>query len=155
MDAELTTTSLGYSLKNIPVPSRKEYKKQLIEKTQDVIKRMRWKAFHFLKGAEDRDDDEDDRDSNKETYGFKSRKCPPRIDEMKAFENDVYGMIEDVAFRETSNSFQQTLKRDLKRIKDSSSIVNGVSGTLATLLLRKILRWEKERKREREKERKR
>ena len=84
MDAELTTTSLGYSLKNIPVPSRKEYKKQLIEKTQDVTKRMRWKAFHFLKGAEDRDDDEDDRDSNKETYGFKSRKCPPRIDEMKA-----------------------------------------------------------------------
>ena len=71
---------------------------------------------------DDGDDDDDDRGSNKETYGFKSRKCPPRIDEMKAFENDVYGMIEDVAFRETSNSFQQTLKRDLKRIKDSDRV---------------------------------
>ena len=64
-------TSLENSLRNIPVPSRKDYKK-LIVKTQDDINRVRWKAFHFLKGAEDRDDDGDDRGSNKETGGFKA-----------------------------------------------------------------------------------
>ena len=41
---------------------------------------------------------------------------------MKTFENDVDGMIEDMAFRETSNSFQETLKMDLKRIKASDPV---------------------------------
>ena len=72
MDTDLRTTSLGNSLTNIPVPSRKEYKKQLIAKTQDVIKRLRLKTFNFLEGAEDWEDDRDDRGSNKETCGFKA-----------------------------------------------------------------------------------
>ena len=41
---------LEYSLKNIPIPSRDNYLRNLIEKVESVLKRMRWKAHFFLKG---------------------------------------------------------------------------------------------------------
>ena len=37
--------SFGYSLKNIPIPSEHSYKLKLMEMTEMVIKRMRWKAI--------------------------------------------------------------------------------------------------------------
>ena len=39
--------SFGYSIKNIPIPSRKSYLLQLMEKRETVIKRLRWKAILF------------------------------------------------------------------------------------------------------------
>ena len=42
-------TRFKYSMKNIPIPPRNSYLKKLIEKTESVIKRMRWKAFFFEK----------------------------------------------------------------------------------------------------------
>ncbi len=39
-----------YSLKNIPIPSQDAYLRNLIEKVENVLKRMRWKAHFFLKG---------------------------------------------------------------------------------------------------------
>ncbi len=39
-----------YSLKNIPIPSQDAYLRNLIEKMENVLKRMRWKAHFFLKG---------------------------------------------------------------------------------------------------------
>ena len=35
-------------MRNIPIPTNKEYTKRLIEKTEDVLLRMRWKALFFL-----------------------------------------------------------------------------------------------------------
>ena len=67
--------SLGYSLKNIPVPTNKEYTMKLLSRVEDVIKRMRWKALFTLKGAND--------ETSKKTYGFKSTNCPPQIEELK------------------------------------------------------------------------
>ena len=37
-----------YSVKNIPIPSKHQYKIQLISKTEKVIIRMRWKCLEFL-----------------------------------------------------------------------------------------------------------
>ena len=45
--------NIDYSLKNIPIPSADSYKRRLIEKVESVIRRMRWKAFFFLKGSEE------------------------------------------------------------------------------------------------------
>ncbi len=39
-----------YSLKNIPIPSQDAYLRNLIEKVENVLKRMRWKANFFPKG---------------------------------------------------------------------------------------------------------
>ena len=56
-----------YSMKNIPVPSKKLYWKILIDKVELLIKRMRWKALFFENESE-----------NTFKYGFKTRKCPPQ-----------------------------------------------------------------------------
>ena len=40
------------STKNTPIPTNKEYVKRLIEMTEKLINRMRWRAYHFLKVAE-------------------------------------------------------------------------------------------------------
>lgn len=93
--------NFGYSMKNIPIPSTKEYKKSLIEKTESVLKRMRWKAFHFLNRTVNKQE-------NKETYGFKTSKYPPQPDEMKPFEDDVLKMVEMVEFRNTKCAKQNS-----------------------------------------------
>ena len=42
--------NFNYSLKNIPVPSKSSYKLKLIDKIENVIECMRWKAHFFLNG---------------------------------------------------------------------------------------------------------
>ena len=73
-------------MKNIPISPKNAYLKKLFEKVESVIKRMRWKAFFFER---DEDIDEEsheeqgiDQDENSK-YGFKSRKCPPQIEDME------------------------------------------------------------------------
>ena len=56
---------MSYSDKNIPIPSRQDYKIHLLSKTEKFIKRIRWKALEFPGKLES---------TEKETYGFKSRK---------------------------------------------------------------------------------
>ena len=102
-----------YSVKNIPVPSKHQYKIQLISKTEKVIKRMRWKCLEFLGKLNS---------NNVESYGFKSVKCPPAIQEMTDFEDDLQQMIKNVEFRQISNSFQGKLKNDIDHIKKSNKI---------------------------------
>ena len=62
-----------YSLKNIPVPSKKSYLKALIDKIGNFICRARWKAHFFDKNTSD---DTSDAPNN---FGFKSGKTPPKI----------------------------------------------------------------------------
>ena len=75
---------VDYSTKNIPVPSKDEYEIQLVSKIEHVIKSMKWKALEYLGKLNN---------SIKETYGFKSRKCPPTVKEMTNFEEDLRLMI--------------------------------------------------------------
>ena len=37
--------NFSYSMKNIPIPDEKSYKLQLIQKIEDLIKKIRWKAI--------------------------------------------------------------------------------------------------------------
>ena len=37
-------------MKNIPIPNGKSYKLQLIQKVEDFIKKIRWKAIVFMEG---------------------------------------------------------------------------------------------------------
>ena len=108
---------LNYSLKNIPVPPREVYMKRLMEKCESVMKRMRWRAFFHLK----RGDDEGVHDED-EHYGFNSRRCPPQIDELKYFEEDMAKLIGNIQFREPRDDFQRTLKRDADHIRGSHDV---------------------------------
>ena len=71
--------------------------------------RMRWKCPEFLGKLNS---------NNVESYGFKPVKCPPAIQEMTDFENDLQQMIKSVEFRQIRNSFQN----DVEHIKKSNKI---------------------------------
>ena len=105
---------LLYSNKNIPIPSRNEYKIQLISKVENVLKRMRWKALQFLGKLEE---------NNKETYGFKSRICPQSVDELSKFEDDLMLMIKNIDFRNVYSKFQEKLKYDITKIRSSKKVI--------------------------------
>ena len=74
-----------YSTKNIPTPSERDYIKKLIEKTELLCKRMRWRTFFYL--------NPETRNEDKETYGFNSRKVPPQIPELTSFERKLKELI--------------------------------------------------------------
>ena len=75
----------NYLYENIPIPSKKEYKTQLISKVEKVIKRMKWKGLEFLQKLNS--------NNNTETYGFQSIRCPPAMKKLSNFENDLLLMI--------------------------------------------------------------
>ena len=75
--------------------------------TESAIKRMRWKAF-FYKRKEDCNNTPDDKNS----FRFKSRKCPPRIEDLECFETDLLKMIKEIEFKRTYNTFQNQLQND-------------------------------------------
>ena len=104
---------LRYSPKNIPIPSERSYKLQLMDKIDQVIKRMRWKAFFYTNRIED----------TKETCGLKSLNCPPKIKEMVPFENDLWNLVDKLKFRKTKSNFQRQLNEDIRVIKQSSSSI--------------------------------
>ena len=48
LQTDMEPVNLGYSDKNIPIAKPREYLKCLIEKTESFLRRVRWKAYHFL-----------------------------------------------------------------------------------------------------------
>ena len=73
---------------------------------------MRWKALFY--------DNPTSNNNNSDTFGFRSRKCPPVIADMKHFENDVFSMVNSIEFRKISDPFQQQLQEDIKTIRSST-----------------------------------
>ena len=104
-----------YSTKNIPIPPKNSYLKSLIEKVESVIKRMRWKAFFFDRNEEDSSDV-----VTNNSFGFKSRKCPPQNNELDKFEADLLDMVHNVKFRNVNNKFQNKLNKDISKINNST-----------------------------------
>ena len=105
---------MSYSKKTIPLPSEKQCKLQLISKVESVTKRMRWKAMQFLRKL----------DQNRtETYGFKTNKCPPAIEELSEFESDLVSMIKNTQFRPVRNNFLNKLKNDRKENNNMNELL--------------------------------
>ena len=106
--------TFNYSTKNIPCAPKSSYLKCLIEKTENFLKRLRWRAF-FFKNPKSAGD-------SKETYGFKSRRSPPVIDDLKVFEENMTNLIQNIEFEHQRNSFQNQLKSDLNSIKKDNKL---------------------------------
>ena len=105
--------TFNYSTKNIPVASDKEYIKQFIDKTEQFLRRMRWKAFHFLN---------QEISMAKETFGFKTKNCPPVIEELRKFEEGMIQIIQKVKFRKINCAFQNDLKNDITSVKSDNRL---------------------------------
>ena len=107
--------NMGYSTKNIRLPSQKDFLQRLIEKTEHFLRRMRWKAFFFLNPGSST--------SSKNTYGFKSTKNPPPIDELKEFEDEMLKMVQSTKFKRVNNPFLNKLKDDTHQIKKETKLL--------------------------------
>ncbi len=106
------TLSISFVCKNIPLPSKKDYTTTLIEKTELLCRRMRWRAFFYLRSTPDA--------KKHETYGFNSTKSPPSIPQMLNFENRLINMINNLKFRKVNCNFQNQLSSDIRNIKKSN-----------------------------------
>ena len=107
--------NFGYSLKNISIPTKSNCLKCLTEKTENFIRRLRWKAYHFCK-----DNSQPVNESANEYFGFKTSTTQPPNEHLNAFENDLYDLIQKVEFTNVQNTFQQKLKNDVHSIKSSN-----------------------------------
>ena len=65
-------------MKNIPLGGNKEYVMQLTHSIRKVVYAMSWAAFIFLNDIQCED---------KETYGFRSQKPMPMVEELKDFKD--------------------------------------------------------------------
>ena len=74
---------------------------------------MRWKAMVLLGKLES---------SSKTTYGFSSRKCPPAVEQLADFENDVMSMVKNITFRKVNEPFLHELSADVKEICSSNKV---------------------------------
>ena len=76
---------------------------------------MRWKAFFFDRNEEDSSDV-----VTNNSFGFKSRKCPPQNNELDKFEADLLDMVHNVKFRNVNNKFQNKFNKDISKINNST-----------------------------------
>ena len=72
--------------------------------------------FFFLHSGDDGSSDCDD------NFGLRSRKLPPLVEELRAFEDDMEKMIQNISFKTVRDDFQDMLKRDVAKIKSSQSV---------------------------------
>lgn len=108
--------NLGYSTKNIMIPRHQDYLKRLIYSTEQLIRRMRWKAYFFLNPSK--------RGNIEKSYGFKSHRSPPPIPELQPFEDKMLHLIQSVKFRKTHRDrFQRTLENNTREIKSSNEVL--------------------------------
>ena len=85
---KLEQVTYHYSMKNIPIPTQKEYLLELIFSIEKLIRTMRFIMDIFLFPEKYR--------SKNENFGFKSAKKAP---EMKPFEEDLYDLANNVKFK--------------------------------------------------------
>ena len=112
MTVIMESTRFDYSTKNIPLPSESDYNRKLIDKTEHLCRRMRWKAYFYLNPEAN--------GKQKETFGFNSRNTPPQIPAMLIFEKRLLNMIENIKFKKVKCWFQQKLSSDIQtNIKNS------------------------------------
>ena len=105
-----------YSLKNIPIPSKFEFEKQLIQKGESLVKRFRWKIYatknpHLFR-------------TKYETFGFNTLSSPPRDNDLDKFEEDFFNLISpsNLKYKPVSNQFQNDLKNDANRFRNSDKV---------------------------------
>ena len=71
---EMEKIEFGYSMKNIGLPSQKEYLTQLTLSCEKFVRNLRWRANFFLNPSTK---------PEKETYDFRSIKAAPKIKELE------------------------------------------------------------------------
>ena len=90
--------------------------KQLLDKTENFIGRLRWATDVYLfpeKYAR-----------QKETYGFRTTKTAPSSPLLKSFEDEVYELLANLEFheRKPNDVFQTKMAETVKKIQETDKI---------------------------------
>ena len=80
----------------------------MIDKIENFIKRLQWKAFFF--------ENPDANEEIFENFGFKSNLTLSQKEDLTPFENNLYDMVRNIEFKTGQNDFQKTLMSGLKKI---------------------------------------
>ena len=105
-------------MKNIPIPSKKDYLIKLTNSCEIFVENLRKHINYVLNPNKQKGD--------KETYGFPSQRKVNAVDELKPLEDELKSLVKTVKFTKTSNQFQNTLSKDKSNIaKDSKVYLNG------------------------------
>ena len=102
------------SLKNITIPPERIYMKQLIDKTENFITRIRWATDVFLFPEK--------YENSKRQFGFKSPRTAPTSFYLKPFEDELYDTIANLKFNEYRSSFQSKMAEAVKKINKSPNV---------------------------------
>ena len=107
-----------YSLKNIPIPPRHLYEKEIIHKFNVGFNRLNWNHYWKCK-------DKKDSTNESTSFGFKSNRVPyyKNYYKLDPFKKDLVKLIASIKYRPHSNAFQKTLKEDCSKIKQSNDVI--------------------------------
>ena len=108
---EMEKKTCNCSTKNIPIPSERNYKLQLVEKIEIFIKRMRWKAIMYDAGFKE--------NRKVEKYLLKTLHSPRQVKELSTFEKELIAVVKDIKFRNARKDFQTTLQEYIRLIHNS------------------------------------
>ena len=96
--------------------------------TDSFLRRIRWKAHHFLKPA-------GTQSPTNETFGFRITKSPPAIKELNQFEDKMLTLIQNIEFKTDRNKFQRKLSQNLTKIKTNNNVLTAADKTTNFYLL--------------------
>ena len=103
------------SMKNIPLGGKKEYVMQLTKSVRKVVYAMSWAAFIFLNNIQCEE---------KETYGFRSQKKMPIVEELEDFKDALVDLVGGIKWRRNaSNPLQRKLREDIKKINKNPNVI--------------------------------
>lgn len=108
---------LDYSLKNIPVPSRFKYEKEVAFRLQNFAKNLSFN--HWARCT-------NQTNIHKPSFGLKSNFSIPLYKEafeLKPFKEDLVKLISNIKYRPQTNEFQKRLKNDCNIIRNSPDII--------------------------------
>ena len=106
--------NLLYSKKNIPIPSKHAFLQMLVAKTENLIRRMRWKVLEF---------DGKLSSTEKRTFGFRTTNYPPPQPDLEKFEDDLMDLIRGIETRPHSNDLQSKMREDIRNIKNCGKVI--------------------------------
>ena len=75
---------------------------------------MRWKLWHIRNPSNN---------DPKEKFGFKTTETPPVMNELEAFEKDLWNLVKNIKFKPAGNSLTSKIRDDLNNIRNSSKII--------------------------------
>ena len=120
-----------HSAKNIPIPGRIEYMKQLAFVIEKLIKRIRLAKIHFdrkhsadpnVRNKPPEHPDAQNEFHGKETYSFKSNKTADFDPDLAKFEEELLKLPKDLEFRKVTNTFQKKLNKELEDMKKTKDV---------------------------------